>query len=196
VRHRRQDVVDRALVVLDAHGLADLTVRRLARELGVQPSALYHHVASKQELLALVAEELLRRGPRRPRTGGWRKALRTVCAELRDALLAYRDGAEVVAAAQALGLGAAGPAAELEAVLRGAGADPELARVGASTCVHYVLGHVGEEQLHLQAGSAGAIESGPRESSTFALGVDLVVDGIAARLRRDEPVRSASAGRG
>ncbi|WP_114559881.1 TetR/AcrR family transcriptional regulator C-terminal domain-containing protein [Desertihabitans aurantiacus] len=182
MRHRRQDVVDRALLVLDDYGLADLTVRRLARELGVQPSALYHHVRSKQELLALVAEELLRRGPRRPRTGGWHDRLRTVCADLRDALLAYRDGAEVVAAAQAFGLGAAGPAAELAEVLRAAGAPEELARVGAATCVHYVLGHVGEEQLHLQAGSAGAIDADPRRASTFALGVDLVVDGIATRL--------------
>ena len=57
--HHREDVVGRALAVLDDHGLADLTMRRLGSELGVQPSALYHHFANKQALLAAVADEIL-----------------------------------------------------------------------------------------------------------------------------------------
>ena len=52
MRYRRGDIVERAVLVLDQFGLADLSMRRLAAELGLQPSALYHHVASKQELLA------------------------------------------------------------------------------------------------------------------------------------------------
>ena len=59
MRHHRDDVVARALRVLDDHGLADLTMRRLGTELGVQPSALYHHFANKQALLAAVADEIL-----------------------------------------------------------------------------------------------------------------------------------------
>ena len=66
MRHRRDDVVARALRVLDDHGLADLTMRRLGTELGVQPSALYHHFPSKQVLLAAVADEILARGARPP----------------------------------------------------------------------------------------------------------------------------------
>ena len=50
--------------MLDRYGLADLTMRRLATELGVQPSALYHHFPNKQALLAAVADEVLRRGRR------------------------------------------------------------------------------------------------------------------------------------
>jgi TetR/AcrR family transcriptional regulator, tetracycline repressor protein len=61
MRHRREDVVGRALAVLDDYGLADLTMRRLGAELGVQPSALYHHFPNKQALLAAVADELLAR---------------------------------------------------------------------------------------------------------------------------------------
>ena len=67
MRNHRGDVVERALHVLDRYGLADLTMRRLATELGVQPSALYHHFPNKQALLAAVADEVLRRGHRDPR---------------------------------------------------------------------------------------------------------------------------------
>ena len=62
--HRRQDVVEHAIAVLDAYGLADLSMRRLGAELGVQPSALYHHFTDKQTLLAAVADEILARGER------------------------------------------------------------------------------------------------------------------------------------
>ena len=70
MRHHRSDVIDRAIAVLDEYGLESLTMRRLAAELGVQPSALYHHVPNKQSLLAAIADEIIRRGrrPRRART--------------------------------------------------------------------------------------------------------------------------------
>ena len=60
MRYHRADIVERALAVLDTYGLGDLTMRRLGAELGVQPSALYHHFANKQTLLAAVADEILR----------------------------------------------------------------------------------------------------------------------------------------
>ncbi len=75
MRYHRADVVDRALAVLDAYGLADLTMRRLGGELGVQPSALYHHFPDKQSLLAAVADEILARG-RRQVTSGWPRDFR------------------------------------------------------------------------------------------------------------------------
>ncbi|WP_121252172.1 TetR/AcrR family transcriptional regulator C-terminal domain-containing protein [Nocardioides ferulae] len=183
MRYHRGDVVDRALVVLDRYGLGDLTMRRLASELGVQPSALYHHVPNKQTLLALVADEILARGPAHPRGGAWDARTTAVCTELREAMLAYRDGAEVVATAHAFGLGAGGPGEELEQVLADSGLDAELARVASRTLLHFVFGHVVDEQTHLQAGSAGAIDDAPRQvdDSDFAVGLALVVDGIRAR---------------
>ena len=57
MRHHRSDVIDRAIAVLDEYGLESLTMRRLAAELGVQPSALYHHVPNKQSLLAAIADD-------------------------------------------------------------------------------------------------------------------------------------------
>lgn len=179
--HHRSDVVDQALVVLDTWGLADLTMRRLGTELGVQPSALYHHFATKQLLLAAVADEILARGPHGPRTGGWDGEVAAICGELRDAMLAYRDGAEVVATSFAFGLGAAAPYDDLVAALDGAGLDPGLVPTAARTLLHFVFGHVADEQTHLQAQSAGAIDDEPLPGSDFAVGLGLVLDGIRQR---------------
>jgi AcrR family transcriptional regulator len=184
MRHHRADVVARALVVLDTYGLADLTMRRLGAELGVQPSALYHHFANKQTLLAAVADEILLRGRRRAPGGPatWEERVVACCHELRDALLAYRDGAEVVATVHAFGLGARAPYDDLLTALRDAGLDNELAVTATRTLLHYVFGHTTDEQTQLQAGSAGAIADGPRERDDFGRGLALVVDGIGLRV--------------
>jgi hypothetical protein len=90
-------------------------------------------------------------------------------------MLAYRDGGELVAATHAFGLGEVRPAARLEEIL----GDP----VAAATVLYFVLGHVTDEQLALQAGSAGAIDDDPlARADTFADGLAIVVAGIAAHL--------------
>lgn len=47
----RERVLRGAIAVADAGGLASLTMRSLAEELGVKPMSLYHHVANKDEIL-------------------------------------------------------------------------------------------------------------------------------------------------
>lgn len=176
--HHRSDVVEHALEVLDRHGLADLSMRRLAADLGVQPSALYWHFANKQALLAAVADEVLRRGARPVPDGPWYERVTAFAHQLRDAMLAYRDGAELVATTQAFGLGDADPAGRFAELL---GGDDRLARIAAMTLLHFVLGHVTDEQMNLQASSDGAIEDEPRNrADTFATGVGIVVAGVAA----------------
>ncbi len=158
-------VVDRAIAVLDDRGLAEWSMRRLAADLGVQPSALYHHFSGKEELLAAVADELLRRGRRPTEIVTWESELRLVCVELRDAMRSHRDAAELIAAVHAKGVGAQEPGHRMEAALLRAGADRDLARVGASTLLHFAFAHVDD----------GAAD--------FALGLGIVLDGLAARLR-------------
>jgi AcrR family transcriptional regulator len=177
MRNRSVDVVEHALAVLDQYGLADLSMRRLAADLGVQPSALYHHFASKQLLLAAVADELLARRRRGDRPEPWDERAAVVCAELRDAMLAYRDGAELVAAVYAFGLGARLPADELEQTMADAGLDAPTAKLAARTLLHFVFGHVADEQTQLQASASGAIDELPAESD-FMLGLSIVVEGI------------------
>jgi AcrR family transcriptional regulator len=79
-----------ALRVIDADGLAGLSMRKLAAELGVRAPSLYGHVASKDDLLHAVANDLMEAvdisgfG-----TGDWRLGLRTWARSYRAALAAH-----------------------------------------------------------------------------------------------------------
>lgn len=184
MRNRRSDVVERAIHVLDDYGLGDLSMRRIAGDLGVQPSALYHHFVSKQELLAAVADEILSRGTWPDNdTLDWDVLLAANARVLRDAMLAYRDGAELIATVHAFGIGGQAPYARLLITLERAGFDALFAPVAAATLLHFVFGHVLDEQTHLQAGSVGVIDDDLRtdQDASFALGLSIILDGIRAR---------------
>lgn len=163
-RYRRRDVVDRAITLLDQEGLDGWSMRRLGADLGVQPSALYHHFAGKDELLAAVADELLERGRRPVEIVTWEWELRLACVELRDAMRSHRDAAAIIAAVHAKGTGAQEPRLRMEAALARAGADADLARVGARTLVHFAFAHVDDDP------------------ADYLLGLDIVLAGLATRL--------------
>ena len=55
----REAVVDHALAVADTDGLAAVSIRRIAQDLGVTPMALYWHVQNKDELLAAMGDRIL-----------------------------------------------------------------------------------------------------------------------------------------
>ena len=53
----RADLIQAAEAILNEEGLAALSVRRVAREVGVVPSAVYNHFESLEDLLAAVAAD-------------------------------------------------------------------------------------------------------------------------------------------
>lgn len=52
----RRSIAAAALEIIDSDGLAGLNMRGLARRLGVEAGSLYHHVASREDLLDEVIE--------------------------------------------------------------------------------------------------------------------------------------------
>jgi len=185
-RHSRDDVAEAALRILDDYGLPDLTMRRLAAALEVQPSALYWHFPNKQTLLAEVAERIADRA--RPHSDprlGWAETATAEAFGLRDALLAYRDGAEVVSSTFALGLGASTPLTRLRLAFE-RGFDAETSTRAATALLHFVLGHVSHEQQRLQYDSLGAVPADTERLATgdaeaFAFGVGLLIEGLRHR---------------
>ncbi|SDB98442.1 regulatory protein, tetR family [Raineyella antarctica] len=178
----RGDVLAKAVEILDAYGLADLTMRRLATALGVQPGALYWHYANKQELLGAVTEHILSEVTAPAPGEDWRGSLVSWSQSLRAALLAHRDGAELASSALALSLGSLHPEEPLVQLLREAGiADPEASSVGA-TALHLTLGLAINEQSRAQAVALGVLP-GPAgdERDRLELGIDLLARGVAAR---------------
>jgi TetR/AcrR family tetracycline transcriptional repressor len=184
-RHTRDDVARTALRILDDYGLPDLTMRRLANALDVQPSALYWHFPNKQSLLAELADRIVTRAPTPDSVPVGSARIRAEAAALRDALLAYRDGAEVVASTLALGLGSTVARDRLAAAIAADGFDPETARRAASTLLHFTLGHVSHEQQRMQYDSLGVLADqvgapleGDDSAAEYAFGVDLLVSGL------------------
>jgi TetR/AcrR family transcriptional regulator, tetracycline repressor protein len=180
VQLHKRDVVEAATTLLDSYGIADMTMRRLARELDVSPGALYWHFANKQQLLGAVADRILDGVP--SATG-----VVDVCNRLRDALLSHTDGAELVSASFAAGQSEAmsGVLARLTEAAAEAGVDSTHAELAARTVVYYVLGFTADEQSRLQWDAAGAELPGEQSvltedpSARFTFGLRLLVDGIA-----------------
>lgn len=182
-RHDRDGVARAALALLDEVGLADLSMRRIAARLDVQPSALYWHFASKQELLAELADRITAAIPRDDAD-----VLHTA-RRLRDALFTYRDGAELVLSTYALGLGSSTARIALESALRREGAAD--ADVRAVALLHFVLGHATLVQQRMHADSHGAARDDGTPDATA--GLDRVFDlGVAAFARAPLDDLSAS----
>jgi AcrR family transcriptional regulator len=70
-----QDITGAAVRIADAEGLAALSMARVAAELGNSTMALYRHVASKDQLLALMFDAALEHPPDRLAAGDWRAQL-------------------------------------------------------------------------------------------------------------------------
>lgn len=68
-RITREQILAAAMALLDQRGLPDLTMRKLAAELGIRPSALYWHFPDKQTLLARLADRIVGSAPQPPAGG-------------------------------------------------------------------------------------------------------------------------------
>ncbi|MHA6524640.1 TetR family transcriptional regulator [Tessaracoccus sp. G1721] len=175
----RRSIVEAGLRILDEYGLGDLSMRRVADALGVQAGALYYHVPNKQSLLAAVADEILAGPPASPEPAspiddwlvGWASGLR-------QRLLAHRDAAELVASAHALGLGAVDPCAPGREWLERHGTPEPAATMAA--LLHFVLGHVLEEQTKAQMHELGVVPhfDAAAHERDFSWGLALFTSGV------------------
>ena len=120
-------------------------MRRVASSLGVAPGALYWHIANKQALIAALAEEIIS-----PVSG---ESLEAISLNLRDLLLARRDGAEVVIAGLSLPQAPAWDrllAAFTAAAAHSTPASDSAYHAAALSAIHLVLGATLMEQSQRQ----------------------------------------------
>lgn len=152
--HSLESIVDASLALLDDIGLPDLSMRRVAGALGIQPSALYWHVENKQTLLAAIADRIVEEAP-----AG--RGVADVAWSLRSALLAHRDGAEVVVSTAALGLGSGALDRRIREAYASAGsAEPTR---DATVLAQFLLGHCYLVQQRMQAAAIGAFDAAPAD---------------------------------
>jgi AcrR family transcriptional regulator len=70
-RLTRERIVEAALSIMDAEGLEAVSMRRVARDLGVEAMSLYNHVQSKEDILDGICEQVMGEFDFPPPTGDW-----------------------------------------------------------------------------------------------------------------------------
>ena len=196
----RADVIQAALEVADAEGLEAVSIRRVASDLGVRPMSLYTHIASKDDLVALMLHEMSGEllVPE-PLPDDWREALRAIA---RQAYAAY---VQHPWALQAFGRGTrVGPnmlrrAEQSAAAVASLDLSPADAWIALSIVHEWTIGHAlhvvtlrEDHELEGQLSGADPAEF-PRMSKVFGVGreesrdtifdvaLEAVLDGIERR---------------
>ena len=218
-RLSRDAILDRALAVADAEGIDAVSVRRLARDLGVTPMALYWHVDDKNALLHALGDRLL---------GGldltvdermpWPEQLRAFVVSFTAVLRAHPSAAMLIGSlptvASANALGATEVALD---ILRRAGFSPEEAAhittqivrtttsmviaeldvipaTGEPACTEEFLRSLQPERFPRVIEAAGPLSAHEDPESFDDLVIELILAGVeAAAARRRDARRSAPA---
>ncbi|MFG3342382.1 TetR/AcrR family transcriptional regulator [Glycomyces sp. NPDC048151] len=208
----RERIVAAALELLDAEGLAALSMRSLGKRLDAGATSLYRHVANKDELVELVVDEVYAEVDVRDPSGRWREDAAEAAGSLRAMALRHPWVAGVLGQ---VGLSYLGPnlaraSSRMTDLLTAAGFDAGEADRAMSAIVAFVVGTVTSEsawlamvarsgkserelveslqevQAHLNETPAAQEYDDPAvyRDDSFAFGLDLILDGLEARLQR------------
>jgi len=195
----REQVLRAALALVDREGAGALSMRRLARDLGVEAMTLYHHVRNKQALEDALVEQVLADAlPGSRASGPWQDVLAQHARALHHGLAAHPGVVPLFASRPAL---TARNLDELEALLEtltGAGFAPGTAlqlvhAVGSAVVWHHLAESGGAaaavpEDVATPPLVAAALAARPASpDARLDLTVQALVAGFATLLDRDGP---------
>jgi AcrR family transcriptional regulator len=200
----REAIVTAAIAVADTEGLDAVSIRRVAGDLGVRPMSLYTHIASKEDLLDLMVNEVVAEAlVPEPLPEDWRAAVREIAVRSHDAFVAHPWTLQAFSQRPRVGPNTLRHAEQSSAAVAGLGLDPETAATLLAVVDDYALGHAmraiftpHERKLrelldetlrrvdpsdfpHLTAGPVAV----PRPDS-FELGLEALLDGLERTLVR------------
>jgi AcrR family transcriptional regulator len=90
-RLTRERVVDAAIAVMDSDGLDAVSMRRVAREVGVEAMSLYNHIRDKDDLLQGVCERIMSSFEFPAGRGDWVERAKAGARSWRNLLQAHPD---------------------------------------------------------------------------------------------------------
>jgi AcrR family transcriptional regulator len=210
VRLDRAVIVQAAQRILAAEGLGRLTVRRIGAELGADPTAIYRHFRSKDELVGELVDLAFSSLPEPDPELPWQERLRV---GLRAALALYRDNPDFAIALSHQSDDTPGLRRIAERVLSAladAGLDPRQRAVGYQLLTNYVVGSgLFISQLTLDDWGPNtipamrrayaalppdeyphAVESAPHlfpgMDEVYDLGIDMFIEAIEQRVRANK----------
>ena len=174
----RESIVNAAIELLDREGLAALSMRRLAEELGTGAASLYWHVGSKDGLLDLVLDQIIGEGQiPDPDPARWREQLKEVAREQRRLSLRHPYVVRISIGRIPMGPNALRFSERMLAILTAGGLPPRLAVQGYLLLISTVNGFTVDE--------TGVEDGGPDGSDDGAKTGDLATVQQAADMARD-----------
>jgi TetR/AcrR family tetracycline transcriptional repressor len=140
----RRTVIEAALALGDKEGLEALSLRRVARELGVTPMALYRYVDSKEGLLGAIADRAFEEFELPAGSDAdWREEIKALGRSFRRLLITHPTVAALFSSKPAeISQNGARVVEVVLGVLRRAGFPPQEAALIESECERFILGLV------------------------------------------------------
>jgi AcrR family transcriptional regulator len=162
----RGAIAEAALAIVDREGLDALTMRTVAHYMGTGAASLYAHVASKEDLLELVVERVIRevKMPGEPDPERWQEQLKECARTIRAVFSRHRDLARASFARIPLGENALRSSEWMIAVMRAGGLPDQVIAYACDLLPLYVMAVCYEESLY---GS----ETSPEEMAKFVDGM-------------------------
>ncbi|MEV6829985.1 TetR/AcrR family transcriptional regulator C-terminal domain-containing protein [Amycolatopsis sp. NPDC051102] len=136
----RELILREALALVDDEGLDAVSMRKLARRLGVDPMSLYNHVDGKDALLDGIAEVLLAAIPAPPPDADLRETMSALAHGFRAAMLGHSRAAPLVLTRRLASMTALAPVEAVLAPLLAAGFPPDRAVHGLRTVLAFLIG--------------------------------------------------------
>lgn len=215
----RERVIAGATALADRAGVEGLTIRALAAELGTRPMSLYHHVRTKEVILDGIVDRVFAEMEPPPPALPWYEALRVRCRSARAVLARHPWATPLVETRRSPGPATLAHHEAVLACLRGGGLSLPLTAHAYAVLDSFVHGFALQEaNLPSRGGAeiAGVAEQvvggldaeryptllaltrehvlrpGYSFGSSFEVGLDLLLDGLAA-LAADEVRRAGGA---
>jgi AcrR family transcriptional regulator len=154
-------IVAAAIAIADAEGLAAVTMRRVARELGVATMSLYRHVEDKDDLLLQMLDVVFRawRMPPDP-PSGWRPRVELAARMIWEACRQHPWLASAMSITRPQAVAGGLPLSEfLLAALEDLGLDHGTTFTAYITLVNYVRGSALNVELEAEAEAATGVDS-------------------------------------
>ncbi|MFM9279463.1 TetR/AcrR family transcriptional regulator C-terminal domain-containing protein [Paenibacillus jiagnxiensis] len=146
-RHNRDDVVREALAMLEDVGIEAVTLRGVAKRMGLHLNSVSFQVESKARLFELMAEVILGELSLADLSDNARERITEVALRLRLAMLSHRDGGRVISGTHTADRNALHIAEVLITAFQELGVDERVA-ARASVALHcLIIGLVEEEQV-------------------------------------------------
>jgi len=206
-RLTRARVLDAAIDLADRDGIAAVSMRRLAQELGVEAMSLYTHVRSKDDLLDGMADAVVARVAPPVRPGAWLMTLRATVLAARRELLRHPWSARVIETRAAPGPATIAYMDRIARILREGGFSADLAHHALHVLGSRVMGFsqdLFDDKAEVDPGEAAAFAEqlagrypniaaialaashegglgGCDDDIEFAFGLDLILEGLEAR---------------